>query len=383
MVGADAVPPATQPAPPRNSLDMSYDRLAGIEFPKARITEIVDTDFMAWMARLQGSLQLPWETVFLMLVSQTSFQLYRTTAQYTEMLGIPPLPWLCLTGRPGQAKSVAIWFIKQVTIELQNRTGPAESEVTNDDQDKDAGSHDERPKNKKTQRKRYLVDMGTLYGFLLQASGNQSRAFAALHEGKTFLAKVLAEAPGFDPQALNKLYDRDEVSNAVMNGASRFTMDKPWVVFFMALHLEEVRALFGGANAEKDSCACFTRFDFFHRAGLVPDLDDYNNYSFDEAIVFLADIMQLVEAAFPEHTPEDLKDYGGEFDKFYSQRTGLWKVPQNNAFFRASFHKHSEAQRQAIRDGDDRRASHESKIKTKECRYSVPTDALIKAYKQK
>ena len=133
------------------------------------------------------------------------------------------------------------------------------------DDDKDGSSHEadanddakgRRAKTKKSQGKRVLVDVGTLYGFLSQASRNDQRAFAALREGKTFLAKVLAEAPGFDLQALNELYDRDEVSNAVMTAGSRFQMDQPWVVF-LALHLEEARSLFGGSNTEKDSGAVF------------------------------------------------------------------------------------------------------------------------------
>lgn len=376
--------PSERSIPPRNALDSAYDRLAAIPFPQERISELVDKDFLAWMGRLQGAVQLPWETVFFMLISQTSFQLYRTTAQYTKMLSIPPLPWLCIAGRPGQAKSIAVWFLKQITLELQKRSGPIDD--SDEDGDEDASKDEDEAKGKranpkKSMGKRFLVDMGTLYGFLSQASRNSQRAFAALHEGKTFLAKTLAEAPGFDPQALNKLYDRDEVSNAVMSVGSRFTMDQPWVVFFLALHLEEVRSLFGGAGADKDSCACFSRFDFFHRAGLVPDLADYNSYDADDAIEFTADVMQLVEAAFPKLTRDELKAYGK--DASYSKRTGLWKVPQDNAFFRASFQRHSEAQRQAIRDGDDHAASHESKIKTKECRYSVPADALMKAFRQK
>ena len=122
------------------------------------------------------------------------------------MLSIPPLPWLCIAGRPGQAKSIAVWLLKQITLELQKRTGPAESDE-GDVEDRDASNHEadasdakgRRGKARKSQGKGFLVDMGTLYGFLPQASRNDQRAFAALHEGKTFLAKVLAEAPGFDP----------------------------------------------------------------------------------------------------------------------------------------------------------------------------------------
>ena len=96
--------------------------------------------------------------------------------------------------------------------------GPGDIESDDDSAPENAEEHapEEPPqkKAKKAKKKagpRYLADLGTLYGFLQQASVNDERAFVASHEGKTFFAKLLAEAPGYDAQALNKLYDRDEV----------------------------------------------------------------------------------------------------------------------------------------------------------------------------
>ena len=115
---------------------------------------------------------------------------------------------------------------------------------------------------------------------MAQMALNDSRAYVALHEGKPFLGKVLAEVPGFDPQALNKVYDRDEVSNTVMTSSSRFNMLLPWMVILMAIHLEDLKTLFGGAA--KDPCAIFARFDFFARNGDVPDIEDFNDYDADD-----------------------------------------------------------------------------------------------------
>ncbi len=113
--------------------------------------------------------------------------------------------------------------------------------------------------------------MGTFYGFLSQMARNDHRAYVALHEGKPLLGKILAEAPGNDPQAMNKVFDRDEVSKTVMNTGSRFSMLMPWMVIFMAIHMDDLKTLFG--DASKDPCAIFARFDFFCRKGCVPDLE--------------------------------------------------------------------------------------------------------------
>ena len=180
--------------------------------------------------------------------------------------------------------------------------------------------------------------MGTLYGYLLNASKNKGRAFAALHEAKTLLAKVVSEAPGFDPQALNKIYDRDEISNTVMGSSSRFQMDHPWVVFFLVLHLEELKGIFGDG---KDTCNVLARFDFFHRASLVPDLEDFNDYSADDAIEFVTDVLQLIQASYPKLDRKQLRDLPKDMAQYYSKRTGLWMLPQDNEFFRESFRRHS------------------------------------------
>ena len=125
------------------------------------------------------------------------------------------------------------------------------------------------------------------------------------------------------------------------------------------------------------------RFDFFHRQSLVPDLQDYNDYTADEAIEFVVDILQLIEASHPKLVAAELDDVPPEMKKYYSKRTGLWMVPQDNEFFKDSFRRNSDQQRQAANQRDCKTASGFSKIKTKECRYSVPVDALKKGFAQK
>ena len=267
-------------------LDQAYTELSEVPLSKDEVAEGLGIDCWEWMMKLQGALQLPWETILFGIISIITFGLANVTAQYTSMLSVPPLPFLGVAGRPGEAKSVLIWFIKSVIMEVQRRDNhedvldPEEPEPEVEEThasavegeaapgiktegDKQHGAARKKPPN------RYLVDMGTLYGYLLCASKNNGRAFAALHEAKTLLAKVVAEAPGFDPQALNKIYDRDEISNTVMGSASRFHMDHPWVVFFLVLHLEELKVIFGDG---KDTCNILARFDLFHTESLVPNL---------------------------------------------------------------------------------------------------------------
>lgn len=112
-------------------------------------------------------------------------------------------------------------------------------------------------------------------------------------------------------------------------------------------------------------------------------LEDFNDYSCDDAIDFLADIMQLIAAQFPELTPLEMKQDKSGVTKSYSKRTKLWKVPQDNAFFRGSFNQHARAQREASKLGDTATASLESKLKTKECRFSLAVDVLMKGFEQK
>ena len=116
----------------------------------------------------------------------------------------------------------------------------------------------------------------------------------------------------------------------------------------------------------EDTCACLSRFDFFHRTAGVPMLEDYNDYGSDDAIEFLADLMQLVAAQFPELSKADLqnpKTCPKVMKPYYSIRIHLWKVPQKNAYVRCSFNKHTKAQCKAQECGDTKRASLESKLK--------------------
>ena len=112
-----------------------------------------------------------------------------------------------------------------------------------------------------------------------------------------------------------------------MSATSKFSMDKPWIVFFVALHLEDLKQFF--TSPDKDSCSCFSRFDFFHRDAVIPDLPDYNDYDGDEAIEFLADLLQLVEIQFPKLSKSEAKQLVPEVGGYCSHRNQLWKVPQD------------------------------------------------------
>jgi hypothetical protein len=101
--------------------DTIYAELNRIIFERERFEELAGKELVEWIERLQGALGLPYETVLAKLVSASAFQLHRTTAQYTKMLSIPPMPWISILGRPGDAKSIAIWFLKQAVLELQRR----------------------------------------------------------------------------------------------------------------------------------------------------------------------------------------------------------------------------------------------------------------------
>ena len=357
--------------------------MEAIVFPWADIKKIIDPELAEWVERLQGALQIPLATVVFMLISATAFELHRTIAQYSPMLGIPALPWPGTVGRPGEGKSIAVWFLKQVMIELSKRKGVeagAEEDEVEAEMEPADGQQPKAPKRAKTQGKRFTADMGTLYGFFGQMEKNEGRCLVALHEAKPLLGKILAELPGNDPQALNKAYDRDEVSNTVLTAGSRFHMDSPWLVFFLAVHLDDLKLLFG--DVTKDTCAIFSRFDFFAQAGMIPELDDFNDYDQDEAMEFVCDVLELVEIQYPDISKDDT-GVAVEEKGFFSKRTQLWRIPQKNNFFRHSFNGHAQAQKKAKAAGDHRVASHQSKIKTKQCRYSVPFDAIIKGFRQK
>ena len=55
------------------------------------------------------------------MMSLASFMAHRTVAQYTPMLGVPPLPWLVWLGNSGEGKSKLIWWMKQVIKECERR----------------------------------------------------------------------------------------------------------------------------------------------------------------------------------------------------------------------------------------------------------------------
>ena len=386
------------PPRPRTNMEQVYDHLASIPFPKGEACAKLGDPLSGWLDDLQAALQIPWLYVLMLCISLSSFQLHRTVGQYTSMLGLPPLPWIGIAGKPGEGKSIAIWFYKAVMMELQRRVNGTHTIIEDEDiqaPGEEEGGADEakpepkepaepkEPKGKKRKQPpsaRYIADLGTFYGQLMQASQNDGRVAVTLHEGKPFLTKVLSEAPGYDPQALNKCYDRDEVSNTVMSVQSRFSMDFPWVLFFIALHLEDLKAVFGN---DKDPCAVFARFDFFHQAGHIANLEEFGSMDADDAIEFIADVLQLIEVQFPKLTEEDRRKLNIT-NVQYSRRTDLWKIPlQGNAYFKRSFNEHTDKQKRAKMKGEDKNVSHHSKLKTKECRYALPIDAMVKGFDQK
>ena len=70
---------------------------------------------------LASSLKVPYGAVVLGMLSLAAFMAHRTVAQYTPMLGVPPLPWLSWIGNSGDGKSKLIWWLKQVIKECEKR----------------------------------------------------------------------------------------------------------------------------------------------------------------------------------------------------------------------------------------------------------------------
>lgn len=421
--------------PKTATVDDVYYALEAVPFPEGRIRELLPDGFVNFLTLLQGALQIPFATVLLSVVGLASFAMHRTVAMYTPMLGVPPLPWVGVVGRTGEGKSLAIWFQKECIKELQKRAhrrevkaaraeaaearakaaedvhgksssrrrrkvagpalekedeGPALEEApmhgAGEDgpvaEEHDDGSEAEEASAKRARKtptmKKFTVDGGTILGWGPIAQVNEGRVYAALHEGKQLLHKVTTDAPGCDPQSLNKLYDRDEFSNSVLSAGSKFQVDQPWILIWMALHLEDLREIYAGGG--KDPLGTFARFDFFARKGHVPTLDEYNELEQDEAIMFVADILELCEANFP--TLDDDPDRARQ-DPHYSTRTKLWRIFPSTEFFTNSFNTHALSQRAAKERKDEKRASFEGKTKTKEIRYTIPIDAPCKAYVQK
>ncbi len=425
-----------------------YSDLEDVPFPESEIKELLGTRVAHTVGNFQTALQLPFATVFLAMVSMMTFSLHRTVAQYTPMLGVPPLPWMVLLGRTGDSKSLMVWLIKQVILEIQTRTNrrrakeakkpaladdileqpelredsapPAAPSQNSDAMDVESDAADaaevpaaaaEAPADAaeasaappleeeeliklfqqlvdeandaedtqgsvKWQRASYTTDTGTVFGWGAKMRNNGGRVFVALHEGKILLLKVINDTPGCDGQPLNKLYDRDEFSNTVLTKGSQFQELQPWVVLFLAMHCEDLRDIF-----DKDPLGIFNRFDWFARKGHIANLEDYGPLEQDEAIFLLADLLEIAEAQFPDLSADPRRAL--ENRHCYSRRINLWRIKQDSKYFKASFNDHAAKQREAKEVGDEKTASFESKVKTKECRYACPVDALCKAIEQK
>ena len=139
--------PADGEKPPENLsvLDQAYTLLSEVPLDQDEVSKGLGDDCWDWMKKLQGALQMPWETIFFGLISIVTFGLANVTAQYTSMLSVPPLPFLGVAGRPGEAKSVLVWFIKAVMMELQRRDG-GEDVLEPDEPDADVEEADESDK---------------------------------------------------------------------------------------------------------------------------------------------------------------------------------------------------------------------------------------------
>ena len=81
----------------KDSTSAAYKELAAVKFPADEVKKLLDdsgaSTLRTFLEDLSASLQVPLGTVFMGWLSLTAFQLHRTVAQYTSMLGVPPLPW--------------------------------------------------------------------------------------------------------------------------------------------------------------------------------------------------------------------------------------------------------------------------------------------------
>ena len=108
----------------KNTTSSVYRELEDVEFPMKAAVGALGEDagtLGEFMTKLAGSLKVPFGAVMLGMMSLSAFMSYRTVAQYTPMLGVPPLPWLQWLGNSGDGKSKLIWWLKQVIKECEKR----------------------------------------------------------------------------------------------------------------------------------------------------------------------------------------------------------------------------------------------------------------------
>ncbi len=84
-----------------------------------------------------------------------------------------------------------------------------------------AGAEEPQGKLKSPQRTKYIWDVGTLWGAGAQMACNGGRCCGILHEMKKFFKGVTQDTAGNSADALVKLYDRDDFSNAVVGQGLR------------------------------------------------------------------------------------------------------------------------------------------------------------------
>jgi hypothetical protein len=283
------------PKEKRNTAHGVYRELDDIEFPMAEVNAAVDDSpggLGQFLKHLAASLKVPFGAVLLGMISLASFMAHRTMAQYTPMLGVPPLPWLIWLGNSGEGKSKLIWWMKQVIKECEKRATmralrkyknqrkqekeEKEKEKVQDpppqpqpEQGADAGlesasdAEEEPTKRSKAPGKlTFCWDTGTLFGAGALMSANQERCFAILHETKRVLKAIVNDTPGNSPDSFIKLYDRDDFCNSVLGVGSKFINENPFFPLFGGSHLEDYHELFGTPTV--DALGVHYRCDSFH-----------------------------------------------------------------------------------------------------------------------
>ena len=91
----------------KNTAHGVHRELEDSEFPMAEMTAALDSSAGSignFMKHLTASLKVPHGAVLLGMVSLAAFMAHRTVAQYTPMLGLPPLPWLVWLGNSVEGK---------------------------------------------------------------------------------------------------------------------------------------------------------------------------------------------------------------------------------------------------------------------------------------
>ena len=91
-------------------------------------------------------------------------------------------------------------------------------------------------------------------------------------------------------------------------------------------------------------------------------------------------MLELIELQFPDLRSDQKRALR---EKDFSNRKHLWRIRNTSKFFTDTFGAHARAQGDAKETGDESKASYESKMKTKMCRFSLPIQSLCKGIEEK